>query len=336
MYLQLNNKPLQNIAFKSNESSFKDIKTAQMSSSCGNFSALNVLAIQNGLIAFTGRAKDLTERMKRVLSHVLVTNVSMHHDAALEAIKEARDIGIVSKDKPLTLLHFDTHSDIYKEDTIFVNYGNWINKAIKDGSVDEIYWILPEWTKSKSTYETFWADQNDLGEAEYFLSDSKTKHTFYIDKETSKLRFEKPEDYDINSDKYRVVTLHKITIEELPEMKDKQNIMLDICGDYYTCNGKEIVDKDRVKVDPSIIPGMDTPYPIPHLIVAAEKKIYKRLTIQDIHKANNKIFSELEKKGIKPIIYTGAESPEYVPKNYISTVEYLLKKISSKAPNNEK
>lgn len=331
MFIQFSNKPLQNIVFASVKKPIKETEGEKSLFSEGNSSSLNALALQNRMLAFRGRVKEHVDRMKRVLSNVEVSDVSMHHDAALKAIEKAKEKGIVIVDKPITLLHFDTHSDIYKEDTRLINYGNWINKAIKDGTVNEIYWVMPEWSKNGSKFEKLWTNQDDMGNAEYFLSDSKTEYSFYVEKETAGLSFKKPEGFDANSEKYRVVHLHKITIEELPDMKGKDNVMLDICGDYFSCNGSDIIEKERVKVDPSKIPGMDSPYPIPHMVVAEEKRIIKRLTIQDMHKADKKLFYQLEKKNIKPVIYTGAESPEYVPTHYFSIVQYLLKKIDRKS-----
>ena len=332
LLIHTNNKLLEaNLTFKGFKSTEKNQLQHQSEKiTAKKIPALNAMAAQNISLLFTGKKKGLPETMQRVLSKVQVAEVAKHHDTALNTIKTARQKGVCSEDKPLTLLHFDLHSDLNKYDIKSIDYGNWINHAIKEGSVNEVYWVLPEWTKEKYHIPTFWEDQNDDGNGEFYLIEGKTEYTFYVNKKSNGLHFNKPEDYNKSPDKYRVVNLHKITIDELPDMKGKNNLMLDICGDYVSSNGHS-VDIDKSKIVPVESFDMVDGRPDYSSYNAQYPKQRKIANIKEIHKRFKHMFNVLETKNIRPIVYTAAYSPEYVPKDYGKLVAILLDHIQNKA-----
>jgi len=69
-----------------------------------------------------------------------------------------------------TLVHFDYHSDLYRNDSHLhapPNIGNFINFLIFKGIIDEILWILPDHTRSPAAVPSEWGcatikSQNEL------------------------------------------------------------------------------------------------------------------------------------------------------------------------------
>lgn len=271
-----------------------------------SLTGLEALAIQNKAILFTGKNPDIdpaTQTMGNVLNNVKIANVSSFHTAAIDVIDIAEERGFTSKENPLTLLHFDEHADIRTEGNHKTDFGNWINTVIEDGRVDEVYWVLPEWTLFSEYKERYWDNKTD--KASIYFCDNRKEIKIYVDKETQLLHFTEPADYKTNKDNYRTVNVHKITIEELPDLSKNKNLMLDVCGDYLLSNVEDA-------------------------FICRESTSYIQYEIEERF---NKIFVELEKKGAKPILYTGAESIDYVPMDYYKDVCNTLQKAVKNSGN---
>lgn len=267
---------------------------------------LEALAMQNKALMFTGKTTEIdpaTKTMRSVLENVKIANVSNFHTAAVDVIDIAKTRGFVSEERPLKLLHFDEHADIRTKGNTRIDFGNWINTVIENGTVDEVYWILPEWTLFSEYKERYWDNKTD--EASIYFCNNNKEIKIYVNKETRELNFEKPADYDSNEDKYKVVNVHKLTIEDLPQFSENDNLMLDVCGDYLLSNVEDA-------------------------FICRESTSYIHYEIEERF---NKIFSELEKKGAKPIIYTGAESIDYVPLDFYKEVVKNLQKAVGNASN---
>lgn len=258
----------------------------------------------------TENRDSLDNKMKKVLSKVKYSSVYDDHDGAIKTLTKAKTEKTISLQNPVTLLHFDTHSDIKKNNEPVLHIGNWINKAMSMGVIGEIYWILPDWTKDNEWKSSFWPEnalwsQDNEGIANIML-DAPSEKVFYYEKNNGKIHFLKPLNYDFNMNNYFPVRFHKLTIDDLPSMKDRQNVMLDICGDYFVNSGMSTVNK-------------------------ANNLTNFKENAFEIDRSFNEIFTQLEKKDIQPTIYTAAKSEGFVPTEHLSQVSSCLNKINNVA-----
>lgn len=258
----------------------------------------------------TENCNSLENKMKKVLSKVKYSNVYDDHDGAIKTLAKAKTERSISLQNSVTLLHFDTHSDIKKNNEPVLHIGNWINTAMSMGVIGEIYWILPDWTKNNEWKDSFWREnslwsQDNEGIANIML-DAPSEKIFYYEKNNGKIHFSKPVNYDFNSNSYFPIRFHKVIIDDLPDMKNRQNVMLDICGDYFINSGKSTVNKAN------------------NLTTFEENS-------SEIDRSFNEIFTQLEKKDIQPAIYTAAKSEGFVPVEHLSQVSGCLNKINNVA-----
>jgi len=65
-----------------------------------------------------------------------------HHNQALESWEAAKAAGIISTGN--ILVHLDSHSDIYTTPTSVVSIANFVNSSLADGTVSEVYWVVPD------------------------------------------------------------------------------------------------------------------------------------------------------------------------------------------------
>lgn len=245
-------------------------------------------------------------KMQNVLSRIQVADVSPNHHSAITTLKKAMQQGIISTRNPVTILHFDTHSDLKRNKEPVLHIGNWLNTAIEMGVVKEIYWVLPDWTKEDQWQNTFWKKpgfltKNDNAFANLML-DPPAEKTFYLEPETRKIHFDKPFDYQTRAHCYKPIKFHKITIDDLPSMPDKNNIMLDICGDYFINSGLSTANN------------------------ANNISTYKENSAE-IDSSINEMFTQLEHKSIRPVLYTAAESKGFVPEEHLNKVSTYLNQI---------
>jgi hypothetical protein len=99
-----------------------------------------------------------------------------NHSDTLFKLRNLYSAGKLQKDSKRTLIHFDYHSDLYRNNSHTennINIGNYINTMIWKQDVDEVWWILPDETRStkslgnargcasiKSQNELYWGRPN--------------------------------------------------------------------------------------------------------------------------------------------------------------------------------
>lgn len=197
---------------------------------------------------------------------------------------------------------------------LFLHIGNWINTAISMGVIKDIYWVLPDWTKEEAWKDSFWKEQdlccNDNEHLSNVMLDAPSDKVFYYEKSNRKIHFSKPFDCVHNAQKYIPINFHKIVIGDLPDMKNKDNVMFDICGDYFINSGMSTVNKaNNIK---SFSENED-----------------------EITRSFNEMFTQLDNKHIKPFIYTGAKSKGFVPDEHLAQVSCCLKSIDQFKASNQ-
>ncbi len=180
-----------------------------------------------GIIGFNNINTPDNKRTRKVMSSTKTARVTKDHDGAIKTLNQAFRTGILDKRNPPVLLHFDTHSDIRFDPGQTLDIGNWINKAVANGMVNEVYWVLPDWTKEGKNYKVFWKNNDEY--AQDILLDSPSDKKLYTSLSDGHASVRRPE----NPDQYRAVVVHKVTVNDLPELTDGSNTVLDICGDYF-------------------------------------------------------------------------------------------------------
>jgi hypothetical protein len=82
-----------------------------------------------------------------------VFRMTDHHDRTYYRLKGLYSSNLLTK-KKRTLIHVDYHADLYRADSHLaphdgeINIGNYINAMIHQKDVKEVYWIIPEDTRS--------------------------------------------------------------------------------------------------------------------------------------------------------------------------------------------
>lgn len=249
------------------------------------------------------------EDIKRILEDTQITGVTQNHNESLAVLKKAREQGLLKE--PITLLHFDTHSDLYNKPTSQSSIADWINATINNGDASEIYWVLPDWTKGDKAKVEFWEEYKtgDKDKSSIILTAPKDGF-IYINKTHEKgvycyddiSFFDKPKDYEENKDKYRVVKFHKVTIDDLPSFKDDKRIYLDFDSDYFSNSGYDTVGEEN------------------------------NLTSQELSETFSKTVRVLNEKDIKPLIFSGTMSPMYLPDEDITDVKKFYEDFMKNRP----
>lgn len=255
---------------------------------------------RNGLETTSHYSKQQTsQKLKDILRHSQVVDYGVDHNQVLDVFEVAKQKGKLSASTPLTILHFDTHSDIYRsEKDTKQSIGSWLNTIIAENNVTDVYWVVPEWTKQPPAKDSFWPkDMKNhwaYSKENIPLTICPKGQTVFVDKESQKLLFNGvPADYASHPSKYRLVKIHKVTVDELKPVKSGA-VQLDICGDYFGNSGNDTYNSLNYNYTPT-----------------------------EIHNEFGKMVHKLHDLNIKPLVTTMALSPEYLP----SEDHYVVKDI---------
>ena len=216
-----------------------------------------------------------TSNLKNIFSNSVFDSFP-NHNQTLDAFDEAKKNGLINNE-PKTLIHVDTHSDIYRKDYKDENIANYVNRFVADGSVKEVYWVAPD--ESKGGAGDIW--NPNIDESVALVSGPKDE-TIYVDKKTNEMTFQKPDNYEKQKANYREVAFHKRLLNELPSFNGDKNLLLDIDADYFANSGSDTSG---------------------HLSFNPNK--------QELQNKLDKFVTTLNNKGIQPVLTTAALSPEY-------------------------
>lgn len=229
------------------------------------------------------------------------SDTMIDHNGVLDAYKCAKEQKLIDNNKQMTLLHFDSHSDMYKgkniscKDTI----ANYVNTLAQKGDVKDIYWVIPNQIKNSKDSDIrkklFKNNFND--NTPQAINIGPKDETLYIGKDSENYGFtnKKPKDYTL--DKYRTIRFHCVTIDELPSFKGKDNLMVDIDADYFSNSGHDTIANAKVNFGDKLPEQLD------------------------------KFTEILDKKSIKPVLTTMALSPKYCV-NGLNTVRNFFSNVA--------
>ena len=237
-----------------------------------------------------------------------------NHNQTLDSMKAFNKIGIL-KGIPATLIHFDTHSDMckddlkkylknksfgseYSKDAFEHSIWSYVNTMIRGNQVNNVYWVIPDGTKrSRIGRQIFW-NKKDIPVYTSILFNGEFSQKFYIKKgnisKEEPIHWSVPEDYDNNASSYRIINFYKIVLNDLLNIKIKSPIILDIDADYFSNTGYDTIGKFEVK--------------------------FKEDTITNF-------ISILDKANIRPVVTTGSLSPQYVGDEYVDIMERFFQDI---------
>jgi hypothetical protein len=157
-----------------------------------------------------------------------------NHDGILDTdVKDIAQRSGIAPDAPVVLINFDTHPDLARgEEKGWESISDWVSTAlIRNPQITDFYWAMP----------------NDLGKGELakeFLS-GKGKEVkknllppdFDIYIRDGKITWDKKDlDYSGAPKEYRVVHVHRSTIDNMPSMTGK-NVMLTTDLDAFDNRG---------------------------------------------------------------------------------------------------
>lgn len=241
-------------------------------------------------------------------------------------------VRLLSQVEPDSLREFETSLGIKIPETIAddevliankvsvpnkITIANWINLAVVENNITDIYWILPDWTKEDPYKKSFWEDHPNITEHARRLAnfaDGPTEQRFYVNPHTEEVFFTPPIE---NASMYREVRFYKLCLSDLPSLPDEADVILDICGDYFVNSGYDTID-DLSNV--------------PHTLNKSALEITQE-TKRKANAAFNAIFETLAEKSIKPVVYMAAESKAFVPSGYRHFVNYMLLEALRHAAN---
>jgi hypothetical protein len=176
----------------------------------------------------------LNANLKTVFSKSATDTVN-NHNQALDAYGVAAQQKLIDPSKPMTMIHADTHSDIHGQKATEESIANYINKAMKDGSVDRVIWAMPDEAFKPENKEHFLSSDPA---SRHYMANDRTSDTIYVNKDTGEMKFasDNPKPEDVKD--WRKVEFQKMKMSDLPDMKGK-NVWLDIDADYFANSGHD-------------------------------------------------------------------------------------------------
>lgn len=184
------------------------------------------------------------------------------------------------------LINFDAHSDVFTSAVVKggESIAQWVNGMLRENpNISEFIWVVPDNFKSDPNLRQYYFEhKGPVPENDSVLVHDKPEGVFYLDKVSGALIASgKPENF--SEAKYRTINYKKMTIDELPNLKDR-NVVASIDLDYFDNR------------------GYDTSY---------DAKAPWQGDAGFV-----KFLDALKSKDIKPIVTTVSASPEYVSKEH--------------------
>jgi len=250
------------------------------------------------------RIESILKGADRVLRQTRLMDIMRHNNQVLDVVASATEIGIIAPAEDLrdedrfVLLHFDTHSDLYVDEDLSENtegIGDYVNVLVSKGIVDEVFWVLPDWSRRPEAEHILWSDE-PLGEV-----DVDTAYTngprlleLYVD-EKGDIGFGEPVSDDVPV--RRIVKYHRITISELPPLRGERTF-LDFDADYIGNSG-----------------------------FGTDGCINFNPTPSQIYGSFEAVFRKLEAAGAEPEIATLSISPGYTPDESIPIIQAFFQDV---------
>ncbi|MDJ0793311.1 MAG: hypothetical protein QNI98_03630 [Woeseiaceae bacterium] len=169
-------------------------------------------------------------------------DLMQHNNQVLDFIQSTTAAGITDSNNGLTVIRFDTHSDLraYASPLGYTpqeHIGDFLDTLIGDGFVSEVYWVMPDWTRHRVYADDFHnADTSRFSDSPYsnvhYVQGPSTLE-IYVARNTGELHFMSPPEHLLPEEVKRV-NFHKVLLDELPDFSDRENIYLEMDADYWS------------------------------------------------------------------------------------------------------
>ena len=247
-----------------------------------------------------------------------LVDIVRNHDEAINTFRTFID---KNKKCPSVLVHFDTHSDIYlNRDVEACNCGNWINFAVSEFGIDEIFWVLPNYLINNNKYRQIYEKKQNLYEesvllgfdeksinldmvntAEFFFDSQKNEiispaKVLHINDKCSDFGLEKIVDTTL----YKKLTINILTIDNIQILQNKE-FFLSIDSDYF-CNS-----------------GFDTRQNIGN----------SEIDSVQLYEEFNYFLTKIKEAHLNPICTSLSLSPIYFPTKFKEDIFVFYSKIKS-------
>lgn len=152
------------------------------------------------------------------------------HEQVLKFWQDAIDKGLIQKGA--TLIHADTHSDIYLgQHPCMTTKANFINEAIKLGIISKVIWVVPDDLPKVSGFQRKNSEDINLG----IFNTVPYQTKLYSDKWDLKT-YESFGWGGFDKRRYSEIELEVVRAGEL-SVQDSDNLILDIDYDFFSNNG---------------------------------------------------------------------------------------------------
>lgn len=206
------------------------------------------ITIKNG-VKSPVRWEDTVKQWAELMRGSEANDLFPHNNQVLDFLDTLiADRKLAAGDK-LTIIHFDTHSDlwVYPDPSAYAlnqDISDFLNTVVLKGVVEEIYWVLPDWTREERYAKTFWSVKMPH-EAGPYAEGPRTLRIF-ADSNADALYFGSPPQAapDLPMARY-----HKVLLRELPDFTSRDNIYLEIDGDYFSNTGFDTNLQGRMNPD---------------------------------------------------------------------------------------
>lgn len=188
------------------------------------------------------------------------TEINKNHNEAIDVFRHYKEkMGKC----PNILVHFDTHSDVYlNSDVYFCNIANWVNFAVVEFEIKEIYWVIPNYILNNEKYKKIYeqekilavnncmhgfdnksCDLNSINKEEFLVN--KTTKDFVSPKKITHIEekcqnFRLQSIFDLNLG-LRNLTVYILTANNISVLNDKE-FLLSVDADYFCNSGFDTIE----------------------------------------------------------------------------------------------
>ncbi len=238
-----------------------------------------------------------------------------------ETINTFRTFINQNKKCPSVLVHFDTHGDIHLNNDIEIcNSGNWINYAVLEFGIDEIFWVVPNYLVKNHEYRQIYEQKQNLFKEHVLLGfDEKSVNLdilntaeFFFNTEKKEIISpgkishinDKCEDFClekiVDTTLYKKLTINILTIENIQVLQNRE-FLLSVDSDYF-CNS-----------------GFDTSRHIGN----------SEINSTQLYEEFNYFLTKIKEAHLKPICTSLSLSPIYFPSKFKDDISTFYSKIKS-------
>lgn len=187
--------------------------------------------------------EELADKLSKLMKQTRAADLMEHHNQIIDFI-DAVDEDRLPLAKPMTVVHFDSHSDlnVHKDPRAYLSsehIGDFLNTLIARGQAAEVYWVMPDWTRHPAFASTMWDPHVDELENDRYTrghyEEGPKRLDLYVDRTTGFIHMGKaPENH---KNPLTHVVYHKVTLAELPSFAGNDKLFIEFDADFFSNTG---------------------------------------------------------------------------------------------------